>query len=113
MKVARAASVLEFPKDRMGTPDKNAKQRAPRNRTLSVGDDDAQRYRVLLRQNGAIDYAGRSRLFLGDAKRVLTELPPSSADLLFADPPYNLTKRFGGKEFKGTSIDAYEAWLEP
>lgn len=33
-------------------------------------------------------------------------------DLLFADPPYNLTKEFGGSIFAKSSADAYEEWLD-
>jgi site-specific DNA-methyltransferase (adenine-specific) len=34
---------------------------------------------------------GRIDLFKGDALKVLTELPDKSANLIFADPPYNLS----------------------
>ncbi len=33
----------------------------------------------------------RARLYLGDAAAVLDALPPASADMIFADPPYNLS----------------------
>jgi site-specific DNA-methyltransferase (adenine-specific) len=33
-------------------------------------------------------------------------------DLLFADPPYNLTKKFGKEIFNSRSSDDYEAWLD-
>jgi len=35
-----------------------------------------------------------------------------SFDLLFADPPYNLTKTFGKERFSQISDDSYEAWLD-
>jgi len=31
---------------------------------------------------------------------------------LFADPPYNLTKEFGKENFRRSSLDEYERWLE-
>ncbi len=31
------------------------------------------------------------RLFLGDAVKTLNKLPEESVDLIFADPPYNLS----------------------
>jgi site-specific DNA-methyltransferase (adenine-specific) len=34
---------------------------------------------------------GLASLYKGDCLRILSELPPSSVDLIFADPPYNLS----------------------
>ena len=36
----------------------------------------------------------------------------NSFDLMFADPPYNLTKEFGGTRFSRRSADKYEEWLD-
>jgi site-specific DNA-methyltransferase (adenine-specific) len=47
-----------------------------------------------------------------DAFEMLTALPAAAFDLLFADPPYNLTKSFGKAKFKQTSSDEYETWLD-
>jgi DNA modification methylase len=33
-------------------------------------------------------------------------------DLMFADPPYNLTKSFNDRKFRKTSIDEYTEWLD-
>lgn len=52
------------------------------------------------------------RLICGDAFEVLPHLPAGRFDLLFADPPYNLTKEFGKEQFKQTSEEAYEKWLD-
>ena len=54
----------------------------------------------------------RNKIVCGDAFTVLAKLPESSFDLLFADPPYNLTKNFGENSFRQTSLDEYEAWLD-
>ncbi len=43
---------------------------------------------------------------------MLPFLPSSAFDLVFADPPYNLTKTFNGTAFRQTELDTYEAWLE-
>ena len=56
-------------------------------------------------------FGGRNRIFCGDALQLLSEMH-SEFDLLFADPPYNLTKRFGEKAFRSTTSDDYEAWLD-
>ncbi len=51
------------------------------------------------------------RVILGDAVRALAELVPDrSVDLLFADPPYNIGKRFGQMEDRWESEQAYEDW---
>ncbi len=44
--------------------------------------------------------------------KLLNHLPEKKFDLLFADPPYNLTKNFGANSFKQTSLDEYEIWLD-
>jgi site-specific DNA-methyltransferase (adenine-specific) len=48
----------------------------------------------------------------GDAFEVLPRLGEARFDLLFADPPYNLSKQFGRESFRERSSDEYEAWLE-
>lgn len=90
------------------------KSRAPRNRTLTLTDADRTRfYPRLLTLSGAATLAAvENRIIRQDVFSVLDWLPPQSVDLLFADPPYNLSKTFGGKTFAQMPPDAYEAWLE-
>lgn len=52
------------------------------------------------------------RIICADAFQTLRKLPETRFDLLFADPPYNLTKRFGDERFNAISLDEYEAWLD-
>lgn len=47
-----------------------------------------------------------------DLFQVLDYLPAGGFDLVFADPPYNLTKDFNGNRFKQAQLDDYERWLE-
>ncbi len=54
----------------------------------------------------------RDSLVCGDAFEVLKQLPSASFDLLFADPPYNLTKDFGSATFRERPVADYEAWLD-
>jgi len=54
----------------------------------------------------------RNKIVCGDAFDVLGRLPEASCDLLFADPPYNLTKAFGKETFRNRTSDEYEAWLD-
>lgn len=43
---------------------------------------------------------------------VLDYLPAQFVDLLFVDPPYNLSKSFNGRSFNAMSLDEYESWLD-
>lgn len=50
-------------------------------------------------------------LFLGDALLVLDEaISDASVDLVFADPPYNIGKRFGELRDRWESDEAYTEW---
>lgn len=56
-------------------------------------------------------YFGKD-LICGDSFTELPKLKPGTFDLLFADPPYNLSKSFGKEAFKQTTTDTYERWLD-
>jgi len=47
-----------------------------------------------------------------DLMEAIKYLPEGFVDLLFIDPPYNLTKDFNGNAFKQMSISSYTEWLE-
>ncbi len=90
------------------------KKRAPRNRTLELSDEESEIYRrrVVYFDKDA-DFSGiYNKTICGDAFEVISHLPEKKFDLLFADPPYNLTKNFGANSFKQTSLDEYEIWLD-
>jgi site-specific DNA-methyltransferase (adenine-specific) len=88
--------------------------RAPLNRTLTLSDEDLARYKAMLVRLEAPATAEeiRDRLVCGDIFAVLPHLPDRAVDLMFADPPYNLTKNFNNKKFRKTSIDEYAEWLD-
>ena len=65
-----------------------------------------------MRPEKATRFWEHSRIILGDAGTQLPALKAANFDLLFCDPPYNLTKRFGQTAFKSTTSEAYEEWLE-
>jgi site-specific DNA-methyltransferase (adenine-specific) len=90
------------------------KQRAPRNRTIILTDEDRQRLSKRLKQ---IHTSVRVEDILDsticqDVFTILEFLPEAAFDLIFADPPYNLTKDFNGSKFKQIPLDKYEEWLE-
>jgi site-specific DNA-methyltransferase (adenine-specific) len=88
--------------------------RAPANRTLTLSDEEFQRYKQSLeRLDHKINLGEvRDRVFCGDVFEALPYLPDRSIDLMFADPPYNLTKKFNNRRFKKISIDNYAKWLD-
>lgn len=91
---------------------KQQKIRAPRNRTIALAENentDLRKKLVFAPEAGA---DCRDKVICGDAFKTLKLLPEHSFDLLFADPPYNLTKDFGAEKFRGTSLDLYEEWLD-
>jgi site-specific DNA-methyltransferase (adenine-specific) len=86
------------------------KLRAPRNRTLVLDGRDIEQHRPKLAGHGETSF--RDRVVNADAFDALAQLPHRSYDLLFADPPYNLTKKFGKEKFVETSSNEYESWLD-
>ena len=88
--------------------------RAPLNRTLTLSDEELASYRSRLErlESPATADEVRGRVFCQDVFEVLPKLPDQSVDLLFADPPYNLTKSFNDRKFKKISIDKYSEWLD-
>ena len=89
------------------------KRRAPRNRTITVHSSEAKRLRrSTLYVDPKKDFTlAENSIVLGDAFEVLPKLAVHSFDLLFCDPPYNLTKNFGAAKFRRTDADEYETWL--
>ncbi|HEX2639631.1 MAG TPA: DNA methyltransferase [Pyrinomonadaceae bacterium] len=87
------------------------KKRAPRNRTLTLTPAEADLYRGRLARIGDCPDVA-DKVVCGNAFDVLAKLPAAGYDLLFADPPYNLTKKFGQETFSRSSLDEYENWVD-
>ena len=88
------------------------KNRAPRNRTLELSAQEIETYRKRLIYAKDDLQNCRNKIICGDAFEILQKLPEKTFDLLFADPPDNLTKIFGTNSFRQTSLDEYEIWLD-
>ena len=95
----------------MPTEPRKTGQRAPRNRTIDVTQADAARLRDKV-DFDPLDLRGLNRIICGDAFQTLRKIRHQSIDLLFADPPYNLTKKFGKETFTQSSNKEYEGWLD-
>ncbi|MGB7201155.1 MAG: DNA methyltransferase [Pyrinomonadaceae bacterium] len=92
---------------------KQAKVRAARNRTLTLDASEIARLRSAIRYDKHLDISDlRDSVVCGDAFEVLPKLRPSGFDMLFADPPYNLSKNFGTEKFSRKTLDKYEEWLD-
>jgi site-specific DNA-methyltransferase (adenine-specific) len=91
------------------------KQRAPRNRTLTVSPAEVAplRERLLVPQTAdslqSEDILNRT--IHGDLFGILPRMPEGIADLIIIDPPYNLTKDFHGYKFKASDNENYLAYL--
>jgi len=90
----------------------NEKERAPRNRTIELSEQEVEIYRrrIIYSENNLNDC--RNKIICGDAFKLLSKFPEKQFDLMFADPPYNLTKNFGENSFRQTSLEDYEIWLD-
>ncbi len=95
-----------------GTIMQQSKSRAPRNRTLSLSEDDISRLRrrLCVLDEPAFLSECTGRTIHGDSFSVLPLLPKASVDLLIVDPPYNLTKAYNGSTFAKQSLAEYEDW---
>ncbi len=90
------------------------KRRAPRNRTMVLTDEDRQKYTQSLRHvDCPVSVADIvDSTICQDVFEVLDFFPQGVFDLIFADPPYNLTRDFNGTVFKQTRLGKYQDWLE-
>ncbi len=90
------------------------KLRAPRNRTITLSEQESQQYKAkFLKLNGAADSQSiENRIINQNLFEILDWLPTSFVDVLFLDPPYNLTKSFNNTKFIKRSISEYAEWLE-
>lgn len=90
------------------------KQRAPRNRTLTLSEQErAVLSKRLLRP--PLPASAREladQVVCGDSVALLPQLPRAFVDLLILDPPYNLNKQFGSESFREMSLAEYESWFE-
>lgn len=86
--------------------------KAERNRTITLTSEEISFYKKKLvclpEKVGEIS----NQTIYQNTYEALKLLPKNQFDLLFADPPYNLTKQFGENKFQQTSLDEYEKWLE-
>jgi len=93
--------------------------RAPGNRTITLTPAEIERYEsglYRLTEAAGVDDV-LDHVFCQDIQSAACHLPAGIVDLLFVDPPYNLTKDFNGRCFAKQPRDEYRkqlhAWLLP
>jgi site-specific DNA-methyltransferase (adenine-specific) len=90
------------------------KERAPRNRTLTLSEEEYILYRervINIAGKTTIDYL-LNKTINGDLMEILDYLPEKFVDLLVIDPPYNLNKDFNGNTFKEKDHLEYIKYVE-
>ena len=90
------------------------KERAPRNRTISLVQNEIEKHEqqvITLKKRASIGDI-LNKTINQDLFEVVDFLPNAFADLLFVDPPYNMDKQFNQKAFKKMDTDDYEGWLD-
>lgn len=88
--------------------------KAGRNKTIDISVEDGREYleRCISVVQKAETKDITDKIIHGDMFSVLPFLPDGFADLLIADPPYNLAKDFGGNRFFGMKDEEYEEYTE-
>ncbi|QQS37704.1 MAG: site-specific DNA-methyltransferase [Ignavibacteriales bacterium] len=90
------------------------KKRGIYNRSLTVTTKEFALFKkklITLSQPAALKKIN-SKIICQNLFDVIPFLPDSFVDLLFIDPPYNLSKTFNGNTFKEISATQYEEWIE-
>lgn len=92
----------------------SSKNKAPRNRTITLSEEEVKSYQARLhRINGPVEFTKiRNTILNHDLFDVIDWLPDEFTDVLFLDPPYNLTKSFNFSKFSELSMSAYAEWMD-
>lgn len=87
--------------------------RAPRNKTLTLSQAERCQLRAKLIANpDEMAEKWLDHTLWADTLEALRHLPDACADLVIADPPYNLSKRFGQMAFTAMSHEQYGAYVD-
>jgi len=92
--------------------------RSPRNKTINTEIEEGRAYlqRCLGQEDLANGACVRDAVICADTFDVSPLIPAGSADLMIADPPYNISKDYNGRNFTKMSPAEYEtftrSWLE-
>jgi len=88
------------------------KNRAGRNRTLTVSEQEIPELEALVKSLSDIGMPFDDDCIINaDVLDCLDLIPDGRFSLIIIDPPYNLTKEFGQQKFYATSAQHYEDYL--
>lgn len=90
-----------------------SKEKSPRNKTINTSIESGKAYLDrCITIDGFVNDISRilDKTILGDSLETLKYIPKESVDLIIADPPYNLTKKYNTKTFSKKSKDEYEKY---
>jgi site-specific DNA-methyltransferase (adenine-specific) len=90
------------------------KKPAKLNRTLRITKSEIDLYRsqLVLLNNNVIAKSIMNKIINMDLYDATDLLPSNFVDLMFIDPPYNLTKKFNSRLFKEMDLNEYEDWMD-
>ena len=91
------------------------KQRASNNRTLTLEDAERPALQSMLKSLEDLQQdqlcSWLDAVICADMMEAMQWIPDEMADLIILDPPYNLTRDFGGSSFTARNDQAYEEYL--
>lgn len=92
----------------------HSKKRAPFNRTLNITEKEILVYKKQFVSLYKSTYVKdlQNKIIIQDLFDTIDFLPEKFVDLLFIDPPYNLTKIFSSVKFKEMKDDEYEKYID-
>jgi len=91
-----------------------AKKRATLNRTISISKPEIENLKKeLLHVDKPVELNFiKDKIINEPLDKIVDYLPKKFVDLLFIDPPYNLTKKFNSVSFKSMELKEYQIWFE-
>ncbi|MDR0232428.1 MAG: site-specific DNA-methyltransferase [Dysgonamonadaceae bacterium] len=90
------------------------KERAPRNQTLQVNENEIIEFKKRLLFPAGLPISEdllTDKTICSDLFQTIDLLPDAFADLIIIDPPYNLSKDFSGMKFRQMNDNAYLDYL--
>ncbi|MBO4445200.1 MAG: site-specific DNA-methyltransferase [Bacteroidaceae bacterium] len=89
----------------------SVKEHSSRNKTILLSDAERKEYKRTLYTLRRLPERFVDCTIRADLFKVIDKLPSRFADLIIVDPPYNLSKQFGGRSFRAMSDDDYRAYI--
>jgi site-specific DNA-methyltransferase (adenine-specific) len=90
------------------------RKRAPMNRTVSLSKSDLNNYKnklIKINHPASAEHL-KNKIINQDLFKAIEYLPSGFIDLLFIDPPYNISKKFNTNSFNEMCSNEYEAYIE-